>query len=90
MKSGWDKINAGQEALELGLERDPQPAAVRSQQLLERLGAAWTTLGFDTIEDEAFFQLVAARVTRTITGDRAHVRDDHDGAAALQHFAGLD
>lgn len=65
MKAGRDKINAGQEALDLGLERDPQSAVVhskRSRQLLETLGSAWTALGFDVIEDEAFFQLVAARL----------------------------
>src|SRR5699024_1378099 len=34
----------------------------RSRQLLEMLQAAWTALGFDVIGDEAFFQLVAARL----------------------------
>ncbi|WP_143278004.1 IS1634 family transposase, partial [Brachybacterium alimentarium] len=65
MSAGRDKINAGQEALGLGLSQDPQSAVVhskRSRQLLEMLQAAWTALGFDVIGDEAFFQLVAARL----------------------------
>src|SRR5690625_6807891 len=32
MKAGRDKINAGQEVLDLGLERDPQAAVVRSEE----------------------------------------------------------
>lgn len=65
MKAGRDKINAGQEVLDLGLERDPQAAVVqssRSRLLLDVLHAAWRRLGFAVIEDEAFFQLVAARL----------------------------
>ena len=65
MSAGRDKINAGQEVLDLGLSRDPRSAVVqskRSRQLLEALRSAWTALGFAVIEDEAFFQLVAARL----------------------------
>ena len=62
MSAGRDKINAGQEVLDLGLSQDPQSAVVhskRSRQLLETLRSAWTDLGFGVIADEAFFQLVA-------------------------------
>src|SRR5690625_126666 len=65
MKAGREKINAGQETLDLELERDPQAAVVqssRSRLLLEVLHVAWDRLGFEVVEDEAFFQLVAARL----------------------------
>lgn len=65
MSAGRDKIHAGQEALDLDLSQDPRSAVVQakhSRLLLETLRSAWTTLGFDAVEDEAFFQLVAARL----------------------------
>lgn len=65
MSIGRDKIHAGQEVLDLGLSQDPQSAVVhskRSRLLLEALQSAWTELGFDVVRDEAFFQLVAARL----------------------------
>lgn len=34
----------------------------RSRLLVETLRSAWSVLGFDVVEDEAFFQLVAARL----------------------------
>ena len=46
MKAGREKINAGQETLDLELERDPQAAVAqssRSRLLLEVLHAAWST-----------------------------------------------
>ena len=77
MSAGRDKINAAQEALDLGLPRDPQSAVVhskRSRQLVETLQVAWTALGFDVIKDEAFFQLVAARLIEpTSMSDSARV-----------------
>ncbi|MBA4506258.1 IS1634 family transposase, partial [Corynebacterium sanguinis] len=77
MSAGRDKINADQEALDLGLPRDPQSAVVhskRSRQLVETLQVAWTALGFDVIKDEAFFQLVAARLIEpTSMSDSARV-----------------
>ncbi|MBB3022103.1 hypothetical protein FHX50_000351 [Helcobacillus massiliensis] len=77
MSAGRDKINAAQEALDLGLPRDPQSAVVyskRSRQLVETLQVAWTALGFDVIKNEAFFQLVAARLTEpTSMSDSARV-----------------
>lgn len=65
MSIGRDKIHADQEVLDLGLSQDPQSAVVhskRSRLLLETLQSAWTELGFDVVRDEAFFQLVAARL----------------------------
>ena len=65
MKVGRDKLNAGQEVLNLGLDQDPQAAVVqskRSRLLVDVIQSAWRQLGFDVIEDEAFFQVVAARL----------------------------
>ncbi|MBP2409908.1 IS1634 family transposase [Brachybacterium fresconis] len=65
MSAGRDKIHAGQRALDLDLSQDPQAAVVQSKHsrlLVETLRSAWSTLGFDVVEDEAFFQLVAARL----------------------------
>ncbi|WP_299305864.1 IS1634 family transposase [uncultured Brachybacterium sp.] len=65
MSVGRDKIHAGQLALDLDLSQDPQSAVVNSEHsrlLVETLRSAWSVLGFDVIEDEAFFQLVAARL----------------------------
>lgn len=65
MSIGRDKIHADQEVLDLGLSQDPRSAVVhskRSRLLLETLQSAWTELGFDVVRDEAFFQLVAARL----------------------------
>lgn len=70
MSAGRDEINAGQETLDLGLSQGPQSAVIHSKhsrQLLGILQAAWTALGFDVIEDEAFFQLVAARLIEPIS-----------------------
>jgi hypothetical protein len=62
------KLEEGQDTLDLGLEPglDPAgPAIVQSQSsqlLIDVVAAGWRTLGFDTIKDEAFFQLVLARL----------------------------
>jgi hypothetical protein len=65
MEAGRAKIHAGQGVLDLGLET-PVPAAVvrssSSRLLIDVLTAAWEALGFDQLGDEAFFQLVAARL----------------------------
>lgn len=48
MRAGRDKLNAGQETLDLGLEQDPQAAVVRSMRsrlLLDVLQATWRGLG---------------------------------------------
>ena len=71
MEAGRAKIHAGQGELDLGFGskhnagRDPRQAVVTaktSRLLLQVLRDAWETLGFDAIDDEAFFQLVAARL----------------------------
>jgi hypothetical protein len=67
MQIGRRKIEEGQGVLDLGLEpnQDPVAAEVQAQAsrlLIDTVDAAWRTLGFDVIADEAFFQLVLARV----------------------------
>ncbi|GAA3680391.1 IS1634 family transposase [Yimella lutea] len=71
MEAGRAKIHAGQGELDLGFGskhgagRDPRQAVVTaktSRLLLQVLRDAWETLGFNAIGDEAFFQLVAARL----------------------------
>ena len=67
MQVGRRKLEEGQGVLDLDLapEEDPGVAVVQQQAsrlLLETIAAAWRTLGFDAIADEAFFQLVMARV----------------------------
>lgn len=61
------KIEAGQ--AELDLDRGEAPALRRaivedqvSRLLIEVITGAWRRLGFDVIDDEAFFQLVLARI----------------------------
>ena len=78
---GRAEIEEGQGALDLGLEpvtsRSSGPAIVhskRSQLLVETLRAGWCSLGFDVIADEAFFQLVVARLVEpTSLSDAARV-----------------
>lgn len=65
MSAGRDKVHAGQEALNLELSKGPQAEVVEakhSRLLLETIRSAWTTLSFDAVDDEAFFQLVGARL----------------------------
>jgi hypothetical protein len=78
---GRAKIEEGQGALDLGLgPATPRPAgpaivhSKRSQLLVDTLQAGWRTLGFDVIADEAFFQLVVARLVEpTSLSDAARV-----------------
>lgn len=65
MQAGREKIHARQGVLDL----EPSPGgagaivqSTRSRLLLEVVGDAWTGLGLDAFRDEAFFQLVAARL----------------------------
>jgi transposase len=67
MQVGRRKIEEGQGVLDLGLgsDQDPVAAVVQAQTsrlLIDTVSAAWRTLGFDVIADEAFFQLVLSRV----------------------------
>jgi len=64
---GRRKIEEGQGVLDLGLrpEQDPNVAIIQtrtSRLLIDAVTTAWRDLGFDVITDEAFFQLVLARV----------------------------
>ena len=67
MRVGHDKLHANQPALELPGERGVRPGVAviegkRSQLLVDVVRDSWGRLGFDAIEDEAFFQLVLARL----------------------------
>ncbi len=65
---GTRKLNVGQEQLDLGLDERGAPAGTavvessRSQLLIEVIRGSWERLGFGVIDDEAFFQLVLARL----------------------------
>lgn len=67
MRVGHDKLHANHPALELPGERGVRPGVAviegkRSQLLVDVVRDSWGRLGFDAIEDEAFFQLVLARL----------------------------
>jgi hypothetical protein len=80
MQVGRAKIHAGQGVLNLGLDADPGSAVVRSSSsrlLIDVLTAAWAALGLDDLDDQAFFQLVAARLIEpTSMLDSARVLDE--------------
>lgn len=65
---GTRKLNAGQDQLDLGLDERGAPAGMttiessRSALLIDVVRRSWERLGFDTVGDEAFFQLVLARL----------------------------
>ena len=67
MRAARAKIEAGQGELDLALgpRSVPRRALVEDQVsrlLVEVVTGAWLRLGFDVIDDEAFFQLVLARI----------------------------
>lgn len=66
LETARGKLHAGQGELDLGLgAQDPREAIVRGQAsavLVEVIAGAWRRFGFDIIADDAFFQLVLARV----------------------------
>ena len=67
MRIGHDKLHANQPMLELPTQRGVRPGVAiiegkRSQLLLDVIRDAWERLGFDVVDDEAFFQLVLARL----------------------------
>ena len=67
MQVGRAKLRAGQDELDLGLDpqTDPQAAVIEtatSAMLIEVIRDAYSHLGFDVVADEAFFQLVLARL----------------------------
>lgn len=69
-----------QQMLDFGAVTPTQPAVVTgssSALLVEVVRAAWTALGFDVVDDEAFFQLVLARLVEpTSMLDSARVLAD--------------
>lgn len=67
IRAGQEKLNAGQTALDLGTDREPDPAKATVQSSASRLlvdvvRSAYESLGFEAVADEAFFQLVLARL----------------------------
>lgn len=66
MEAGRAKLHGGQGELALDIPAESDPAAVvhssASRLLIEAITKAWKVLGFDGLGDEAFFQLVAARL----------------------------
>lgn len=67
IQAGRAKIEDGQGELDLRMkavenERTGIIESQTSRLLIEVITTAWRTLGFDVIEDEAFFQLVLARL----------------------------
>ena len=80
MRAGHDKLHAGQPAFELGIDPHGVPvgavavvAGTRSKLLMDAIRASWGRLGFTVIDDEAFFQLVAARLVEP-TSKRDSIR----------------
>ena len=67
LRVGQEKLHANQPPLELPARGGVRPGAAviegkRSQLLIDVVAEAWQRLGFDVIHDEAFFQLVLARL----------------------------
>ena len=67
LEVGRKRLHAGQQELVLGLNDEPAPgqAVVEhsySRLLVDVVRGAWDHLGFNVIDDEAFFQLVLARL----------------------------
>lgn len=64
---GRKKLNEGQGELDLDFDDEPSVGAAvvessQSRLLVDVVQEAWDYLGFDVIKDEAFFQLVLARL----------------------------
>ncbi|WP_301470306.1 IS1634 family transposase [Brachybacterium sp.] len=80
MEAGRAKIHAGQGELALNIPAESDPAAVvdsSASRLLIEITRAWEALGFDGLDDKAFFQLVAARLIEpTSMLDSSRVLDD--------------
>lgn len=65
LETARTKLLAGQQELNLDLgttSSAPTITGKRSRWLIEVIAAAWRRLGFDVIDNDAFFQLVAARL----------------------------
>jgi len=81
MQLARSKLHAGQEELDLGLDVPDDSGkgaslitAKRSRWLIEAVETAWRRFGFDGLGDDAFFQLVLARLVEpTSMSDTARV-----------------
>lgn len=77
LQTARERLQAGQQELDLGLgggERGSVIAAKRSRWLIEVIETGWRRLGFDAIDDDAFFQLVLGRLVEpTSMSDTARV-----------------
>ena len=67
LRIGHEKLHANQPLLELPTERGVLPGVAviegkRSQLLVDVVRGSWRLLGFDVIADDAFFQLMLARL----------------------------
>ncbi len=67
MRVGQDKLHANQPTLDLPAQSGVRPGvavieAKSSRLLVEVVRGSWERLGFDVVDDEAFFQLVLARL----------------------------
>jgi len=67
MRVGQDKLHANQPTLDLPAQSGVRPGvavieAKSSRLLVEVVRDSWERLGFDVVDDEAFFQLVLARL----------------------------
>ncbi|WP_455900739.1 IS1634 family transposase [Rhodococcus gordoniae] len=66
LEAAREKLLAGQQELDLDLgtttSAAPTITGKRSRWLIEVIAAAWRRLGFDVVDNEAFFQLVTARL----------------------------
>ncbi len=65
--AGRKKLYTGQQELDLGLDNEPAVGQAvvefsHARLLVDVIRGAWDTLGFDVVKDEAFFQLVLARL----------------------------
>lgn len=80
-----ERVRPGQQALDLGLEEAPgeagrSPGVITSKRcalLWEVLTSAYARLGFDVLDDEAFMQVVLARLVEpTSKADSVRVLDE--------------
>ena len=82
LEVGRRKLYEDRTELDLGMGEDPRAGAAvvessRSRLLVGVVQGAWDALGFDVIDDEAFFQLVLARlvVPTSMVGSRRVVEE---------------
>lgn len=82
MLAGQEKLNPAQATLDLGIDSGPDPARAvvqssASRLLVDVIRSAYEDLGFDAVVDEAFFQLVLARLVEpTSKADSIRVIDE--------------